>query len=73
MYNDNRCKYCPLAGKEQTDCGNISNTFCKASNVVYYTECNICDLSYADQTSNILNIRINGHRSDFKNCKNKEN
>ena len=59
-------------GKEQIDFENKNNTFCKASNVVYYIECSVCNLGYVGQTSNTLNVRINGHRSDTKNCKNKK-
>ena len=34
-------------------------------------ECSICTLDYVGQTSNSLNVRIDGHRSDIKKCKNK--
>ena len=43
---------------------------CKASNVVYYIECSLCNLLYVGQTSNTLNVRINGRRNDIKNRKN---
>ena len=72
MCNDSICKYCPLAGKEQIDCNNNNNNFCKASNVVYYIEYSVCNLGYVGQTRNTLNVRINGHRSGIKNWKNKK-
>ena len=33
------------------DFDNKNNTFCQASNVVYYIECSVCNLGYAGQTT----------------------
>ena len=42
------------------------------SNVVYYIECSVCNLVYIGQTSNTLNVKVNGYRSGIKNCKSKK-
>ena len=46
MCNDRGCKCCTLAGKEQIDCDNNNNTFYKASIVLYYIKCRVCNLDY---------------------------
>lgn len=69
LCNDRRCKCCPLAGKEQLDIQ--KDIFCKASNIVYFFHCSVCNLGYVGQCSTTLNVRINGHRSDIKNLRNK--
>lgn len=62
---DTRCQTCPVANKEQIEDG--YDPFCKTVDVIYYIECLSCGMGYVGQTSNHLNIRLNGHRSDVNN------
>ena len=62
-----------LVRNKLINCDNNNNTFCKAFNVVYYNESSICNLGYVGQTSNTLNVKINEHIGEIKNCKKKKN
>ena len=63
---DKRCRTCKHANKAQIE-PKSNNTFCKSNHIIYLIECLECNLKYIGQTSNNLNLRINGHRSDIKN------
>ena len=40
-------------------------TSCKSSNVVYLITCRRYGLQYVGETSQLLHVRVNGHRFDF--------
>ena len=67
---NSRCKTCIFADNNQIK--ENMPIFCKASNCIYLITCFECNLKYVGQTGNALNLRINGHRSDIKNFKCKE-
>lgn len=43
--------------------------FCKVYNCIYRLRCKVCNMSYIEQTSTPLNIRINNHKTDIRKPK----
>ncbi|GFT21825.1 hypothetical protein TNCV_3179361 [Trichonephila clavipes] len=39
--------------------------FCKTFNCIYMLTCGVCGFKYLGQTSGVMNLRINQHRSDI--------
>ena len=67
---DKRCKTCKYADPNQIQVD--KPLFCKTSSCIYMITCLECGLKYIGQTCNNLNLRLNGHRSDIKLFKIKE-
>lgn len=66
---DARCKTCLKISPDQVSIKRP--IFCKVKNCVYLITCSTCQAKYVGQTSNVLSVRLNGHRSDIKLFKNK--
>ena len=45
------------------------DTNCKTANVVYLISCCKCQKQYVGETKGPLNLRMNGHRDDWKHCR----
>ena len=45
------------------------DTNCKTANVVYLISCCKCQKQYVGKTKGPLNLRMNGHRDDWKHCR----
>lgn len=71
-----RCKTCPIIDPSTTfTTPNCPNTYpirtpndCTSSNVVYKLACNFCPSFYVGETTTMLSLRINNHRSSTKQC-----
>ena len=45
------------------------DTTCKTANVVYLFSCCKCQNQYVGETKGPLNLRMDGHRNDWKHCR----
>ena len=71
----NTCKYC----KKMSQSGKIKNSHnnkiyntitkgtCQSNNLIYWIECNWCQIKYVGQTKNRIIDRFQGHLFDIKN------
>ena len=71
-----RCQTCKMILGTQTvkssSCAVFKlkcDTNCKTANVVYLISCCKCQKQYVGETKGPLNLRMNGHRDDWKHCR----
>ena len=66
-----RCQTCRMINPSQTTTSSSGarlkgDTNCRTHNVVYLMSCGKCGKQYVGETKGPLNIRMNGHRDDWR-------